>query len=186
MIHFLFLSLWPLLGMLMLSRRASSFNMIALQRRPGSSVWRQRRLLATPSDALDHLANALDTPPGQVDWNDRVGMQAAWSHRDKGWHVEVEWRPTAWGAGLFAAQDIARGTRLRTGRHGANLVQFRSVDDIEAFCRGRRGGAVAATEEEFDAKLHYVKDYMWVSAQQQKEGSQEQDAGALFENSPRS
>jgi len=92
----------------------------------------------------------------QVDWNDRVGMQAKWINEEKGWKVDVEWKLGPFGAGLFACQDIPNGTVLRVGKNGVNLVGFQSIKDIESFCGGE-----AEDREVYNAKLTYVKDYMW-------------------------
>lgn len=103
------------------------------------------------------LVNTIDPSlNSQVDWNDRVGMQEKWNNKEKGWKVSVEWKETPFGAGLFAAQDIANGTLLRIGKNGINLAQFTSIEDIEAFCGGND-----EDKDVFDAKLKYVKDYMW-------------------------
>lgn len=61
---------------------------------------------------------------------------------------------TLFGVGLFAAEDIAAGTVLRTGVIGRNLLQFTNADDIESFCQ--RGGS-----DEFDSRLRYTCDYLW-------------------------
>jgi len=92
----------------------------------------------------------------QVDWNDRVGMQAKWTNKEKGWKVDVEWKLGPFGAGLFACQDIPNGTILRVGKNGVNLVGFKSIEDIESFCGGE-----AEDKEVYNSKLNYVKDYMW-------------------------
>ena len=93
-----------------------------------------------------------------VDWDDRIGLQGKWPNADKGWKVEVEWKQTPFGAGLFAAQDIEPETVLRVGKNGKNLMQFRSVSDIERFCRGAQG---SATDAEYRARIGYVSDYLW-------------------------
>jgi len=93
-----------------------------------------------------------------VDWDDRIGLQRKWPNANKGWKVEVEWKQTPFGAGVFAAQDIEPETVLRVGQNGMNLMQFRSVDDIEAFCRGAQG---SATDTEYRARVGYVSDYLW-------------------------
>ena len=90
-----------------------------------------------------------------VDWSNRLSLQAKWSNEQKGWQVGVEWKKTPYGVGLFATEDIAKGTILRIGKIGFNLVQFQSTDDIESFCKNGTG------EEEYKARLHYVSDYLW-------------------------
>jgi hypothetical protein len=89
-----------------------------------------------------------------VDWDDRIGLQQKWTLVQKGWKVQVEWRSTAYGAGLFAAQDIAEGELLRLGKNGVNLIQFQSLDDIDTFLGMGDEGA-------YRARLYYVKDYLW-------------------------
>eukprot|EP00961_Rhodomonas_salina_P156511 2107588-Rhodomonas_salina.7 len=48
-----------------------------------------------------------------LEWDDRIGLQEKWANAEKGWKVLVEWKQTPYGAGVFAAQDIAAGTVLR-------------------------------------------------------------------------
>ena len=94
----------------------------------------------------------------QVDWNDRMALQACWTAKEKGWQTDdaaVDWRQTQFGVGLFAKQDIAAGTVLRIGVNGRNLQQFTCGQDIEDFCRARGG------IDEYLARLNYVKDYLW-------------------------
>lgn len=85
-----------------------------------------------------------------LDWNDRIGLQNKWSNPKKGWKVAVEWRQTQFGAGLFALEDVPKDTILRVGQNGVNLLEFESVEDIEAFCGDSK-----------EARLLYVKDYLW-------------------------
>ena len=98
------------------------------------------------------LVNTLRTATA-VDWDNRIALQKLWSNSEKGWRVEVEWRNTPYGVGLFAAQDISGGTILRTGIIGCNLMQFTTVDDIQAFCE--------ISIDEYDSRLRYVSDYLW-------------------------
>eukprot|EP00566_Odontella_aurita_P001106 CAMPEP_0113525292 /NCGR_PEP_ID=MMETSP0015_2-20120614/74_1 /TAXON_ID=2838 /ORGANISM="Odontella" /LENGTH=237 /DNA_ID=CAMNT_0000423429 /DNA_START=292 /DNA_END=1005 /DNA_ORIENTATION=+ /assembly_acc=CAM_ASM_000160 len=100
--------------------------------------------------------DASNSGNNKVDWNDRIGLQRTWSNNEKGWKVQVEWRQTPYGAGVFALQDIAAGTLMRQGVNGINLIQFLSVDGIETFCKDG-----TANSAEYDAKLNYVADYMW-------------------------
>jgi len=103
------------------------------------------------------------------DWNDRMALQNKWSNQDKGWQVDVTWKDTPFGVGLFAEQDIREGTILRVGTPGYNLVQFRNVEEIEDFCHGKAASSEGVkgkhaqqnTDEEYLARLHYVKDYLW-------------------------
>lgn len=109
------------------------------------------------TDEDPRLVKTIDTNAHSVDWDDRIGMQSAWTNMEKGWKVEVDWRETPFGAGLFAAQDIPSGTLLREGNNGINLIQFHSIEDIETFCKGDGDSGTAA----YHSKLSYVKDYMW-------------------------
>ena len=103
--------------------------------------------------AARYLTNTVDIKTA-VDWDDRIALQKLWSNREKGWKVDVEWKMTPVGVGLFAAQDIAAGTILRTGIFGCNLKQLSSIDDIENFCQN-------GSDDEYDARLRYVADYLW-------------------------
>lgn len=89
-----------------------------------------------------------------MNWDDRICLQQTWSNIEKGWKVEVEWKLTPHGVGLFAAQAIRAGTILRTGVKGCNLLQFSSTDDIEAFCQN-------GSEDEYNPRVKYVSDYLW-------------------------
>ena len=99
------------------------------------------------------LTNTIET---RLDWNDRIGLQDRFSLEEKGWKVQVNWRSTPYGAGLFSKQNIKSGTILRKGILDINLKEFTSIDDIDDFCRD------GETDREMDkAKLDYVKDYLW-------------------------
>lgn len=96
-----------------------------------------------------------------ADWNDRIGLQEKWfTNQEKGWQVQVKWKMTPFGVGLFANQDIPGGTILRVGTRGHNLVQFCSVEEIEAFCH-MEGDADRNSDADYHARLNYVKDYLW-------------------------
>lgn len=88
-----------------------------------------------------------------ADWDNRIALQAKWTNEEKGWQVPVEWKQTPYGVGLFAAADIPADTILRIGSNGNNLLQFKSVDEIETFCR--------QGNEEYEPRLRYVSDYLW-------------------------
>lgn len=103
------------------------------------------------SSSSDGLVDALNT---KLDWADRIGLQDRFSLEEKGWLVQVDWRSTPYGAGLFAKQDISKGTLLRKGILGVNLKDFASIQDIEDFCN-------LGEDAEFQARLEYVKDYLW-------------------------
>ena len=118
--------------------------------------------LSVPPDESDcrfQPINVLDKIQG-ADWNDRIALQEnLFTEQAKGWQVHVQWKMTPFGVGLFAAQDIPSGTILRIGSLGHNLMQFRSIDEIEAFCRLE--GMGNDDDADYQARLHYVKDYLW-------------------------
>lgn len=99
----------------------------------------------------EELINTLDRT---VDWDDRIGLQDAFSLKEKGWQISVEWRATPFGAGLFASQDVPKGAILRKGILGVNLIEFTCVQDIDSFCQ-KKGDA------EILPRRAYVKDYLW-------------------------
>ena len=115
------------------------------------------------SSTSDHDPVRTVESVGTVDWDDRIGLQAAWGNAEKGWKVEVEWKTTPYGAGLFAKQDIRRGTVLRTGRNGRNLQQFGGVEEMRTFCEqgGTVAGTVAGTGAVSAAVVSYVSDYFY-------------------------
>jgi SET domain len=87
-----------------------------------------------------------------VEWNDRIALQAMLTLKEKGWKVLVEWKETSHGIGVFAGESIAASTVLRVGKHGRNLLQFKCRDDIEAFC---------GNNSDYQQSLNYVQDYLW-------------------------
>ena len=115
------------------------------------------------ADTMASMSDPINTIEAMrsVGWDDRIGLQSKLSNADKGWKVAVEWRQTAFGAGLFAAEDIAPETVLRVGKNGLNLMQFRSVDDIEAFCTANDGSGAAPSDADYRSRVGYVKDYLW-------------------------
>lgn len=90
-----------------------------------------------------------------ADWDNRIALQAKWSNEEKGWQVQVEWKNTPFGIGLFSCQDIPADSILRIGKNGYNLMQFHSEDEIEEFCK------LGENEAEYKERLYYVKDYLW-------------------------
>ena len=62
-----------------------------------------KRASSTASSSL--ISNTIDSIDS-VNWDDRIGLQSAWSNPEKGWQVDVEWKTTPYGAGLFAKQDM--------------------------------------------------------------------------------
>ena len=101
-----------------------------------------------------HMSHVL-TEESDLNWDNRIQLQSRFSLAEKGWCVNVEWRQTPYGVGLFALQEISASTILRKGIFGRNLFQFRSTTDIEEFCRKGKN------EDEYDAQLRYVSDYLW-------------------------
>jgi hypothetical protein len=104
-----------------------------------------------------------------VDWDDRIGMQATWTNEKKGWKVDVEWRQAKFGAGLFALEDIPINSTLRVGKNGRNLKEFQSLADIESYIQTvvknetPTATSVVTTSRPVcnEARLGYVADYLW-------------------------
>jgi len=107
-----------------------------------------------------NLVNTLET---SLNWNDRIGLQNRYSLKEKGWKVEVGWRPTPYGAGVFSEEDILAGKILRKGILNVNLTKFESTADINEFCQQRPPGhnQDRVEQQETKARLNYVKDYLW-------------------------
>lgn len=102
-------------------------------------------ILSTTSSTRRSLVNTASIH----DWDDRQALQDAFTLAEKQWQVQVYWKSTPYGIGLFAGQDITKGQVLRIGTNGDNLISFQSVQDVDEFCQGS------------DSKLRYVKDYLW-------------------------
>lgn len=128
---------------LMYSTRGRAFHLLS----------RTRPTRFPRNSATHSLTNTVETAT-PVDWDDRIALQKSWSNSEKGWKVDVEWKMTPFGVGLFAAQDIVAGTILRTGVIGCNLKELSSIEHIEEFCQSGR-------EDEYYARLRYVADYLW-------------------------
>jgi len=88
-------------------------------------------------------------------WNDRIALQNRFSNREKGWQVEVEWKSSAFGVGLFACENVCAGTLLRVGKIGSNLMEFTCIEDVEQFL------TPSSDQEEYKAKLNYFSDYTY-------------------------
>jgi len=95
----------------------------------------------------------INTLECNLDWSDRIGCQNRFTLKEKGWQVNVDWRPTPYGAGLFSKEFIPKGTCIRRGIFGRNLIQFTSITDIDTFCK-------LDPMNENDRR-EYVKDYLW-------------------------
>jgi hypothetical protein len=152
-------------GMFPLLRPTPAFDVLAFPHRhlikflPRSSVG-VVRCMSTATDQEEsntRIVKTIDTKSHKMDWDDRIGIQSAWTNVEKGWKVQVDWQKTPFGAGLFAAQDIAAGTRIREGKNGINMLQFQSIKDIESFCKDDGDSESPGNE----SKLNYVKDYIW-------------------------
>lgn len=139
--------------------RALRLQRVDFARRPKTCLLFSSSSSSSPSS--EFLVNATEET---LDWNDRIGLQQRWDNNQKGWQVAVEWRPTPYGAGLFALQDIAAKTVLRRGVLGKNLLQFKSIEEIQDFCQNAKVNTDTETDTDTDersARLHYVKDYLW-------------------------
>jgi hypothetical protein len=53
-----------------------------------------------------------------ADWDDRIQLQEKWTNEEKGWQVDVGWKNSTFGTGVFAKQDIKAETILRIGTNG--------------------------------------------------------------------
>mmetsp|Transcript_1728 Transcript_1728/g.1885 ORF Transcript_1728/g.1885 Transcript_1728/m.1885 type:complete len:302 (+) Transcript_1728:371-1276(+) len=122
--------------------------------------------------ATKTTTNTSEEKVNNIDWDDRIGVQNKWTNKEKGWMVNVEWKPTSFGTGLFAAQDIESGTLLRVGSNGRNILELRSASDIESFCSVTKcddennnipdvKNEVSDDRNEYHSRLNYVKDYLW-------------------------
>lgn len=118
-----------------------------------------RSYLKSTSRLHSSMVNTLET---NLDWKDRIGLQDRFTLEEKGWKVNVDWRSTPYGAGLFSKQDIKAGTLLRRGILGINLKEFASTEAIYEFCN-------SGDSSEFGARLEYVKDYLWGFSKQTDE-----------------
>jgi hypothetical protein len=99
-----------------------------------------RKLSSTAVSQATAAQQSLITKSDVVDWDDRIGLQSLFAGQKHlvGWEVEVEWRETKHGIGLFATEPIAPNTILRRGIINRNLYRFCSVRDVESFCQGER------------------------------------------------
>ena len=93
-----------------------------------------------------------------VDWDDRIGLQDKWTNTEKGWKVAVEWRQTPFGVGLFAAEDLKRGTVIRVGKSGLNLLQFHDAADVMTFCKQDAHNVETPVDPK---RVGYVSDYLY-------------------------
>lgn len=149
------------LGIFPFFSRASAFESLQIhQRGIAESFSKSIRFLTSndrPSNDDEVIVRTIDAEASTFNWDDRIDIQSRWENDEKGWKVGVEWKHTIYGTGLFATQDISAGTLLRKGRLGLNLIEFQSVEEIDNFCRGRGN----SSSPEMEAKLNYVKDYLW-------------------------
>ena len=76
------------------SYQSSSFTKTAIQ----------RTIITRMNNAhTDNNNNMINTLEISLDWNDRIGLQNQYTLKEKGWKVQVDWRPTPFGAGLFVS-----------------------------------------------------------------------------------
>lgn len=127
-------------------------------------------LSKTTSDSSSSSSSKTDL---LFDWDDRLAVQAHWTLTEKGWCVPVEWKMSTFGIGTFVSESsstvIPKGTLLRVGVVGRNLIQFHSAADIEAFCSSRGGNCLVDedgdsdenTNEDYQKRLRYVCDYVY-------------------------
>lgn len=137
-----------------LPQRIGSVSLLRPTRRYVSTTNNVQDSFPDESGVVHFPIRVMDTMKG-ADWENRIALQAKWTNEEKGWQVPVEWKTTPYGIGLFAATDIAAETILRVGTNGSNLLQFKSVQEIETFCQQ------GTSSEEYQARLHYVSDYLW-------------------------
>lgn len=114
-----------------------------------SSPFPSRVGTALSLSTLSILERHQSTPGAPIDWDNRIDLQSRFSLEEKGWKVQVEWKPSAYGVGLFAAEDIPNHTVLRVGQVGDNLLRFETADDLTKFA-----GDDAS-------KWRYLQDYLW-------------------------
>lgn len=109
-----------------------------------------------PVPVLDILNQCSDPDT----WSNRILLQNRFSLPEKGWRVDVVWNETPnYGVAVFANQDIAKGTVLRTGYLHFNLFPLASTIDIETFCSGSLHDDT--TSHSYHQRLKYVQDYLW-------------------------
>ena len=62
-------------------------------------------------------------------WSDTVALQKQTDNKVKGWNYEVEWKQSTQcdSIGVFAAEDISKGSVLRRGVKGENFMTFTSA-----------------------------------------------------------
>lgn len=120
------------------------FVFVSSLSRPYTGLCSRRCLSARKSPAI-----SIDYRDPSIDWDDRQSLQNRWTLPNKGWQVDVSWKITQFGVGLFAKQDISAGTLLRRGIPGQNLLRFQTMQDVESFC------------EQSPARWRYLADYLW-------------------------
>eukprot|EP00462_Mataza_sp_D1_P023531 CAMPEP_0175143718 /NCGR_PEP_ID=MMETSP0087-20121206/13642_1 /TAXON_ID=136419 /ORGANISM="Unknown Unknown, Strain D1" /LENGTH=206 /DNA_ID=CAMNT_0016427927 /DNA_START=56 /DNA_END=676 /DNA_ORIENTATION=+ len=94
-----------------------------------------------------------------ADWDNRVTLQAKWTAPEKGWKIGVEWKETQWGTGVFATEDVTKGSILRTGKTGINLLQFGSLEDVLSFVTENHDNDLG--ESLSMPRVNYVSDYLY-------------------------
>lgn len=80
----------------------------------------------------------------------RLSLQCRYTEKEKGWLKQVERKIVGdIGLGLFAAEHIKRGDRLRTGILGKNLWRFHNEECVKSFLKmfGSNSGAASYVRE---------------------------------------
>jgi hypothetical protein len=133
---------------------ATSSQATAFLRRPVAGGWKRFRVgrFSTTKDGHDDAENIPITTIQtdiDIDWNDRIGLQATWTNEKKGWKVDVEWRQT---------------------KNGRNLKEFQSLADIESYIQTVVKDETATATSDVvttsrpicnEARLSYVADFLW-------------------------
>ena len=76
------------------------------------------------SELYDYIKK--NGPPDS--WQNTETLQACYTLEEKGWKVKVAFKQCQYGLGVFADQDITKGTVLRTMESGKTLIIFYEND----------------------------------------------------------
>ena len=64
-------------------------------------------------------------------WGDSVAMQNEYSWEEKGWLIPVEHKPSSIaGVGVYVKENVKKGTVLRKGVPGQNMVMAKSLKEL--------------------------------------------------------
>ena len=149
----------------LLSTSNNDDNEISKSSSTNSSIIQLQQQLATTVSSTNTI---------NINWNDRKQLQNLWNNIEKGWMnvPQVIWKESKYGGiGLFSSQKdiIPKGTILRYGIIGKNLVQFHNIHDIEQFLQqatnnnsqGQDKDSSSDDGDTYNSRLMYVKDYLW-------------------------